>query len=379
MDDQQDDGAVERQRAGHLKHATDLARRLEEILEQADALKWTGFNTVLPRIEFAADDASRGLGKSHQGRETYPHARPVDRPVIHLFVDESGQADHVRKTDKQNDFFALGGIAISDAAHKQYQERANHLKAEFFKGGPRVILHAFDLRKAMEGPAEQGGTFALNAGKSWPELVQALEELVEQTEFTAFGIIIQKWVFFQNFTVPGEDPFLPRETYDLALHLLLERFVSFLASTADAPIGSIALEYQNPQRNARHQLSIAETIAYGTRWISPEPLQRDIRPGVEFLRKQPSHPLELSDMLANFLYRLARDGFSNNRQPRLQQGGSTRLWEVFCSKFYQEGDLRQGKFGLKVFPAGRLDTWLDQFRNRCRELRLKLKPAATET
>ena len=82
MDDKRDDGAVARERAGHLKHATDLARRLEEVLEQADALKWTGFNTVLPRIEFAADDAARGLGKSHQDRETYP----IDRLVTHLFA-----------------------------------------------------------------------------------------------------------------------------------------------------------------------------------------------------------------------------------------------------------------------------------------------------
>ena len=366
MDDKPSDGAVARQRAEHLKHATDLAHRLEETLEQADALRWTGFNTVLPRIEFAADDAARRLGKPHQGRETYPHARPANRPVIRLFVDESGPADDVRnwESEKKNDFFTLGGIAISDDAREQYQERANQLKEKFFKGGPNVILHAFELRKAMEGPEEQGGKFALNTGKSWSELEQALEELVEQTEFTAFGIIIQKWVFFQEFTDPGKDPFLPRETYDLALHLLLERFVSFLASAPDAPIGSIALEYQGPEQNARHQLSIAETIAYGTRWVSPEPLQRDIRPGVEFLRKQPSHPLELSDVLANFLYRLARDEFG--QLPRLRRGSSTKLWGAFCRKFYQEGDLRQGKFGLKVFPTGRLDGWLDQFRAKWR-------------
>lgn len=365
MDDTRDDGAAQRKRAEHLKHATDLARRLEEVLEQADALKWTGFNTVLPRIEFAADDAARGLGKPHQGRETYSHDRPsdVDRPVIRLFVDESGPADDVREweSEKKNDFFTLGGIAISDDAHKQYREHANQLKREFFRNGPGVILHAFDLRKAMEGSNQCEGNLALNTDKSWPEFVEALEELVEQTHFTAFGIIIQKWVFHQEFTTTGEDPFLPRETYDLALHLLLERFVSFLASATDAPIGSIALEYQSPEQNARHQLSIAETIAYGTRWISPEPLQHDILPGVEFLKKQPSHPLELSDMLANLLYRLAQGGFYNNRLPYLRRGD--KLWDIFYEKLYGEGNLRQGKFGLKVFPTGDLDGWLNDLRD----------------
>ena len=370
MDDKQDDGAVARERAGHLKHATDLARRLGEILEQTGDRKWTGFNTVLPRIEFAADEASRSLEKPHPSRETYRHDRPVDRladrPVIYLFVDESGQDDDVRKFAENNDFFTLGAIAISAEAHKQYQASAERLKRQFFEEDINVVLHVTNLRQAMERPPGWKSEFTLKAGKSWSGLVRALERLVKETEFTAFGIIIQKWVFHQEFTETGKDPFLPRETYDLALHLLLERFVSFLASTDNAPSGSITLESQGPEQNARHQLSIAETIAYGTRWVSPLPLQRNIRPGVEFLNKQPSHPLELSDMLANLLYQLARNGFSAKRPPRLRQGGSTKLWETFCRKFYKGGDLRQGKFGLKVFPAGDLDDWLNDFREKWR-------------
>ena len=370
MDDQQSDGALLDKRSGLLSDAAQQASRLRAILEQADALKETGFGPTQTRIELAAkvaaEDAGAQSGKQRSIPETYPHDRPDKRADIRLFVDESGQADDVREFHKDNDFFALGAIAISDAESEQYRERANQLKRNFFKGGPNVILHASELRQAMKGPAERGGKFALKAGKEWSDLVQALEELVEQTEFTAFGIIIQKWRFYQEFTEPGEDPFLPRETYDLALHLLLERFTSFLASAADAPIGSITLEYQSPPQNARHQLSIAETIAYGTRWVSPEPLQLDIRPGVEFLNKQPSHPLELSDLLANLLYQLARDRFSGDRPPRLQQGGSTKLWETFCFKFYQEDDLRRGQFGLKVFPAGNLDAWLNDFREKWR-------------
>ncbi len=370
MDDQQDEGALLDKRSGLLADAAQQAHRLRALLEQADALKETGFGPTQTRIELsakvAAEDAAAQSGKPHPIQETYPHDRSDMRPDIHLFVDESGQADDVREFDTDNDFFALGAIAISNDAHQHYRTRADQLKREFFKGGPAVILHASELRQAMKSPADRGGKFALKAGKSWSDLVQALEELVEQTEFTAFGIIIQKWRFYQEFTEPGEDPFLPRETYDLALHLLLERFTSFLASAADAPIGSIALEAQNPERDARHQLSIAETIVYGTRWVAPEPLQLDIRPGVEFLKKQPSHPLELSDMLANFLYQLTRDGFSGDRPPRLQQDDSTKLWRAFCSKFYGEGDLRQGQFGLKVFPAGNLDAWLNDFREEWR-------------
>lgn len=364
MDDKRDDGAVAGQRSELLKDATKRARQLRVVLEQADALKATGFSSVLHRIESAADDAPASSGKPYLVRETYPHRRPDERPGIHLFVDESGQADDVWKPDKSAPFFTLGAIAISAAAHKEYPIRAKQLKQKFFKGGNNIVLHASELREAMRHSHEGKGEFVLNSGKSWSALERALERLIEETEFTAFGIIIQKKDFHEEFTETGKDPFLPRETYDLALHLLLERFTSFLASATDAPIGSITLESQNPEQDARHQLGIAETIAYGTRWVSPRPLQRDIQPGVEFLKKQSSHPLELSDMLANFLYQLARDGF--DRPPRLRRDGSTKLWETFCRKFYQEGDLRQGKFGLKVFPAGRLDRWLDDFRAKWR-------------
>lgn len=362
MDDKQGDGAVARERARLLKDAAKRARLLRMDLEQADALETTGFNSVLSRIESAAAAAPDFSGKLYLARATYPHDRSGKRPDIRLFVDESGQADDVWKPGKSDSFFTLGAIAISTDAHKQYQTRAEQFKRKFFKGGTHVVLHASELREAMNHPSGKGD-FALNDGKRWPGLVKALGKLVEETEFTAFGIIIQKEVFNREFTETGKDPFLPRETYDLALHLLLERFTSFLASADGAPIGSITLESQNPEQDARHQLSIAETIAYGTRWVSPRPLQDDIRPGVEFLKKQPSHPLELSDMLANFLYRLANNGY--DRPPRLGENDK-RLWDIFCTKFYQEGDLRHGKFGLKVFPAGRLDGWLDGFREKWR-------------
>lgn len=233
MDDNQSDGAVARQRAELLKDATKRARQLGEVLEQADALKETGFSEVPSRIALAAkiaeEDASAFSGRPYPVRETYPHDRPVDdRPVIHLFVDESGQADDVRKSKGSGDFFALGAIAISAEAHKEYRTRADRLKREFFEGGRNVVLHTSGLRQAMERPPRWKSEFTLNAGKSWRGLVRTLERLVEETEFTAFGIIIQKWIFHQEFTKTGKDPFLPRETYDLALHLLLERFVSFL-------------------------------------------------------------------------------------------------------------------------------------------------------
>ena len=374
MDDKQSDGAVARQRAELLKDATKRARQLREILEQAGALEATGFSSVLHRIESAADDLPVVSGEPYLVREDYPHDRRGKRPHIHLFVDESGQADDVWRPDKSDFFFTLGAIAISAAELKRYQPRAEQIKQKFFKGGTDIVLHASELREAMKHSHEGKGDFILNPGKTktWRALERALERLLEETEFIAFGIIIQKKDFHEEFTETGKGPFLPQETYDLALHLLLERFTSFLASAPNAPIGSITLESQSPEQDARHQLSIAKTIAHGTRWVSPKPLQLDIRPGVEFLSKQPSHPLELSDMLANFLYRLATGGF--DRPPRLRRDGSTKLWEAFCRKFYQEGDLRQGKFGLKVFPSGDLDDWLNDFREEWRRRASSAQP-----
>lgn len=362
--------ADDQRRAALLAEAATRAKLLYEILEQAGAVKVTGYGSTKSRIDteaaLAADLTRTDVPLT--GRELYPHDRPRERPLIRLLVDESGVAYDVRD-DPQSDWFVLGAVAMTDDACDEYRANADQLKQEYFMEGASVVFHASEMRRAMSGGTGARGKYALRPGKSWREVMRALDLLVERTEFTAFGVVIRKWVFHQEFTETGKDPFLPRETYWLALHLLLERFLVFLASAGGSPIGSLTLESQNPEMDARHQVSIAETIAYGTRWVSPQPLQLDIRPGVTFMGKQASHPLELSDALANLLYQWVSSEFYANKRPRLGKYGTPQLWESFCSKFHQEGDLRRGRFGLKVFPDSGLEELLDQHRKWCQSKR----------
>lgn len=357
-------------RAELLAEAALRAKLLYELLEQAGAVKVTGYDSVQSRIDteaaLAVDLARTGVPLT--GREMYFHDRPRERSIIRLLVDESGVAYDVRD-DPQSDWFALGAVAMTDDACDEYRVNADRIKQEFFRDGTAVVFHASEMREAMRGGTGARRKYALRPGKSWHDVMQALDLLIERTAFTAFGVVIRKWVFHREFTETGKDPFLPRETYGLALHLLLERFLVFLASAADSPIGSITLESQNPEMDARHQVCIAETIAYGTRWVSPQPLQLDIRPGVTFMGKQASHPLELSDVLANLLYQWVRSGCYDDKRPRLGKYGTPQLWESFCSKFHQEGDLRRGRFGLKVFPDSGLEGLLDQHRKWCQSKR----------
>lgn len=363
--------ADDQRRAELLAEAASKANQLHELLEQAGAVKVTGYGSTKSRIDteaaLAADLARTGAPLT--GRELYPHDRPRERPIIRLLVDESGVAYDIRD-DPQSDWFVLGAVAMTDAACDEYRANADQIKMEFFREGASVVFHASEMREAMRGGSGARSKYALRPGKSWREVMQALDLLIERTEFTAFGVVIRKWVFHQEFTETGKDPFLPRETYGLALHLLLERFLVFLASAVGSPIGSITLESQNPEMDARHQVSIAETIAYGTRWVSPQPLQLDIRPGVTFMGKQASHPLELSDILANLLYQWVRSGCYDDQRPRLGKHGTPQLWESFCSRFHQEGDLRRGRFGLKVFPDSGLEGLLDQHRKWCQSKRV---------
>ena len=116
------------------------------------------------------------------------------------------------------------------------------------------------------------------------QFANAVDLLVSEAEFAAFGVGIRKRELARSSTVLSMDSHLPAEPYALALHLLLERFVDYLAYRPDRPKASITMESQESHLDALHQQTVAETIAYGTQYVAPQGFQRFLNPGVEFVR-----------------------------------------------------------------------------------------------
>ena len=303
------------------------------------AAKISGINFLDLRNSIAAaEKATFGAG-SHQieGRRRYPAKKGRSRRSSvgtnqYLFIDESGSWQLASKSTS-DDWFAVGAVAMSAAAAAQYVQAAEDLKMMFF-GDPTITFHE---------PAMRRGEMKFDFGESRAKQEQfrnAVDLLVWDTEFVAFGIGIRKRELGDSALGLSLESHLLQDPYALALHLLLERYVDYLAHHPYRPRATIVMESQQSHLDALHQLTVAETIAYGTQYVAPKGFEKFLNPGVRFEGKQGSHPLELSDMLARDVFEWIRSDCSTD----------PARWPLFLEKFYARGDLRRGKFGLKVFP-----------------------------
>ena len=265
-----------------------------------------------------------------------------------LFVDESGLPSV--PTANSEGWFALGAVAMTDEEEQDYRVRADALKEEFFVNPGDVTLHEPLMRHRKEPFRFSNDTDKQRA------FDDAVDALIAGSRFVAFGVGVRKEAFAQDFQAAGIDPYLPTDVYALALQLLLERFVDYLHDRRSYPLGSLVLEAQGPRENAEHQLAVAETLVHGTQWVSERAFRRYVEPGVTFVPKQGSHPVELGDMLARDVYEWIRSDCRDE----------PRRWRLWGDKLYRRGDLRMGRFGLKVFPDSdirdRIEAHRDGFR-----------------
>lgn len=268
--------------------------------------------------------------------------------MVRLSVDESGLSFVSRQNHEG--WFALGAVAVTNEDERAYRAHADELKRQFFAAPHEITFHEPLMRQRAE-PFRFGEDTVRQR-----RFDDAVDELIAASGFVAFAVGVRKRAFARDFQAAGSDPYLPMDVYSLALQLLLERFVDYLHDQESYPLGALVLEAQGPRENADHQLAVAETLVYGTQWVSESAFRRYVEPGVSFVPKQGSHPVELSDMLA-------RDVFEWIRSNCESEPGRWSLWD---DKFYRRGDLRMGKFGLKVFPDSdirdRIEAHRDPFR-----------------
>src|SRR6266568_5074146 len=94
-------------------------------------------------------------------------------------------------------------------------------------------------------------------GDRQAEFDAAINDLVRQTPFAAFGVGVRKGAMRLHFEQAGLDPYLPTDAYAVAIMLMLERYMDFLASCPERQLGRVILESQGPREDAFHQLEYA--------------------------------------------------------------------------------------------------------------------------
>lgn len=186
-----------------------------------------------------------------------------------------------------------------------------------------------------DGPYYFGGDSQKQA-----EFDSAIDELVATTEFSVFGVGIRKTGFSKDFVATGIDPYLPTDAYTVAIEMLLERYVDYLAHHPSNFLGRIIFESQGPKEDAFHQLGYARLLLDGTQWVPDSAFRNWLETGLRFTPKSGSDPMELADMFSRELFEWVRGGCQV--QPK--------RWNLFSKKIYIRGDGMRGKFGIKIFP-----------------------------
>jgi hypothetical protein len=335
---------VSRRRAQLLAEAGRVSRALELLCERAEFPTEVAHELTTHLTRAEQDELRKGYGhiesrKRFKGGPVRPVAAP-DREL--LFVDESGKSMPSATT-----YFALGAVAMTGGERERYRSRADELKDRFW-GHHGITFHEPDMRWR-----KGAFYFAGDPGRQ-AEFDEAVDELVAATEFTVFGVGIRKTAF-QVFFEEGGDPYLPTDTYAVAIQMLLERYVDYRASTSEERTRSkVLLEAQGPREDALHQREYADVLLNGTQWVPESAFQQWLETGVLFPTKRGSDPMELADMVSRDLYEWLESGCI----------GFPGRWRAFSQRTYCRDDPMRGKFGVKVFPDADIREQIEQHRGQ---------------
>ena len=179
--------------------------------------------------------------------------------------------------------------------------------------------------------------------------------MIEETPFVAFGAGIRKEAFAKEFVASGIDPYLSTDVYAVAILMLIERYIDFLATQSVRRLGRVIFESQGTVEDATHQLEYARLLLDGSQWVPDSAFRGWLEAGLRFEPKRGSDQMELADMFARDLYEWIRDGCET----------TPKWWNLFSKKIYCRDDGTMGKFGVKVFPDSDIREKIEKHRQVC--------------
>ena len=336
-----------RERSIRLAEAGRLTNVVEVLAKRAgvDATAIHEFNLELTRQEQSALLKAAGRIESRKRFKITSPPPPQDTARItdFLYLDECGKPSF----SSSDPVFALAGVSMSQTEVRRYNRRINDIKTNFF-GHKDFTLHEPNIRRHEENYSFGGDP------RRRQEFCEALDAAVTDLQFRAFGVAIRK-AEFAKFMDDSSDPYLPLDLYSVAIHLLFERYLDYLATHRPGRLlGQVTFESQGTRENAEHQRDYVELLLSGTQWVPDSAFRHWLETGVRFTRKQGTEPMELADMLARDIFEWAKGNCS----------GEPRRWSRFDPKIYRRDDMSMGKFGVKVFPDSDIRDRIEGHRSR---------------
>ena len=319
-----------RQKARYLEEAQRIGYLLEAMLRRAGAHE-DACNQLLDDMQRSARRARRQANDRIARRTRYRlgsgHPLTAGRPESVLHLDESGSSGS--QPNEPESWFAIGAVAIDPADISAYESRADDIKQEFF-GTTDITFHEPLMRQRKER------FYFGNVREREERFDEAMRSLIHETPATYFGAGIRK----AKLTAETLDPYLPTSAYPLAITLLLERYIDFLAHSPNHPFGRLMFESIGPREDAERQAVVVDLLLHGTQWVSDGAFRGQLHPGAHYAPKRGSDVMELADIVAREVYEWTRSGCTVE----------PKFWDVVSPRFYARGDFSMGKFGLKIFP-----------------------------
>ena len=310
-----------------------MARLLEILLERADYDTEVCKSLIKDLGGYENSQLVKSYGRLESRRRYKGHSsQPLldERRLNALYVDENGKSNPEPLAGPT--FFSLGAIAVKPDDAASYINAADKLKNEFF-GRVDFTFHEPYMRN-------HDGLYYFNGDEVQQNAFDdAINNLIRSTPFVAFGVGVRKHAY-ASFMDRELDPYLPTDAYSLAIDLLMERYVDYLATGEEKVMGRVTFESQGPKEDAEHQLEYARLLLDGTQWVPASAFRNWLETGMRFMPKSNSHPLELADMFSRDLYEWV-SGECEVKPFR---------WGIFEEKIYRRGDGLRGKFGVKIFP-----------------------------
>jgi hypothetical protein len=274
-------------RAGLLAEARVVAIALNVLLRRADKKLDDPEMLIRQLATLEAIELQRAHGRIEPRRrfKGHPNRLVRQRPRSHLSIDECGKPFPEPKVRHDPGVFALAGVALPEEEVDNYKAAADEIKMRFFNDTD-ITFHEPDMR-------EREGRYKFQDDEEAAQFDLAMDALVANTPFVAFGVAIRKTAF-KDFVEAEIDPYLPTDAYSIAILLLLERYVDFLATSPVERLGRVTFEQQGKKEDAFHQLEYARHLCEGSQWISHDVFQDWVEPGLQFIPKSGSHPAELS-------------------------------------------------------------------------------------
>jgi hypothetical protein len=337
-------------RAGLLREAGAVARLLEVLLKRADCELPECTDLIQTIAAQEKSEVQRGYGRI-ESRKKYKtgssHPLLENRPRSILFIDESGKSEP-QPVGEAPPFFALAAVCLPEEKIDDYVVAANEVKLEFFKTTD-MTFHEPHMR-------HREGWWGLGGDKvRQNEFDEAINKMLTETPFVVFGVGVRKEAFAKEFVASGIDPYLSTDVYAVAILMLMERYIDFLASQPIRRLGRVIFESQGTVEDATHQLEYARLLLDGSQWVPDSAFRGWLEAGLRFQPKCGSDPMEIADMFARDLYEWIRGDCE----------GSPKRWDLFSKKIYCRDDGLMGKFGVKIFPDADLREKVEAHRVEC--------------